>query len=198
MKLRDRTKEFRRVKASEILPNPANWRTHPKAQQDALRGILAEVGIADALLVRETDAGLQLIDGHLRDGSIPVTPESPPRPRYLYACTKVFLESLGEVYARQHGITVLAVRLGWCPRNAEHVAELTTTPRGHNSYLSPNDAGRFFVRAVEAALEPGFTILFVTSRPKNKPIFDLEPTKRLLGWEPLDTWPDGATEGIEP
>jgi len=66
MKLRDRIKELRRVKASEILPNPANWRTHPKAQQDAMRGILAEVGIADALLVRETPAGLQLIDGHLR------------------------------------------------------------------------------------------------------------------------------------
>jgi DNA modification methylase len=66
MKLRDRIKELRRVKASDILPNPANWRTHPKAQQDAMRGILAEVGIADALLVRETPAGLQLIDGHLR------------------------------------------------------------------------------------------------------------------------------------
>jgi hypothetical protein len=58
MKLRDRIKEFRRVKASEILPNPANRRTHPKAQQDALRGILAEVGVADTLLVRETEGGL--------------------------------------------------------------------------------------------------------------------------------------------
>jgi DNA modification methylase len=71
MKLRDRIKEFRRVKAADILPNPANWRTHPKAQQDALRGILAEVGIADALLVRETEAGLQLIDGHLRADTAP-------------------------------------------------------------------------------------------------------------------------------
>jgi DNA modification methylase len=66
MKLRDRIKELRRVRAGDILPNPANWRTHPKVQQDAMRGILAEVGIADALLVRETPAGLQLIDGHLR------------------------------------------------------------------------------------------------------------------------------------
>src|SRR5690349_6366904 len=66
MKLRDRIKELRRVRASDILPNPANWRTHPKAQQDAMRGIRAEVGIADALLVRETSAGLQIIDGHLR------------------------------------------------------------------------------------------------------------------------------------
>ena len=67
MKLRDRIKKLVRVQASELLPNPKNWRTHPKAQQDALRGILAEVGIADALLARELpDGSLMLIDGHLR------------------------------------------------------------------------------------------------------------------------------------
>lgn len=67
MKIRDRIKELRRVKAAELLPNPKNWRTHPKSQQDALKGILAEVGFADALLARELDDGsLMLIDGHLR------------------------------------------------------------------------------------------------------------------------------------
>lgn len=67
MKIRDRIKELRRVKAASLLPNPKNWRTHPKAQQDALKGILAEVGFADALLARELDDGsLMLIDGHLR------------------------------------------------------------------------------------------------------------------------------------
>ena len=46
MQIRDRIKELRRVPASELLPNPKNWRTHPVAQQDALRGVLAEVGYA--------------------------------------------------------------------------------------------------------------------------------------------------------
>lgn len=67
MKIRDRIKEFRRVPAGELQPNPSNWRLHPKAQQDALRGILAEVGYAGAVLARETpEGGLMLIDGHLR------------------------------------------------------------------------------------------------------------------------------------
>lgn len=66
MKLRDRIKELRRVPASELIPNPKNWRTHPEAQKNALLGVLAEVGIADAVLARETPAGLVLIDGHLR------------------------------------------------------------------------------------------------------------------------------------
>lgn len=78
MKIRDRIKEFRRVPASELIPNPKNWRTHPETQRDALRGVLAEVGMADAVLVRELeDGGLMLIDGHLRvettgDAMIPV------------------------------------------------------------------------------------------------------------------------------
>ena len=52
--IRDRIVDFRRVRASELLPNPRNWRTHPKAQRDALSGILAEIGYADALIARET------------------------------------------------------------------------------------------------------------------------------------------------
>ncbi len=57
MKIRDRIKELRRVKASELSPNPRNWRTHPEGQQDALRGILAEIGYADAILARELKDG---------------------------------------------------------------------------------------------------------------------------------------------
>jgi hypothetical protein len=77
MQIKDRIKELRRVPAAELLPNPKNWRTHPDSQANALRGMLADVGYANAVLARETPAGLQLIDGHLRaetsgDGIIPV------------------------------------------------------------------------------------------------------------------------------
>jgi DNA modification methylase len=78
IEIRDRIKELRRVRARDLIPNPKNWRRHPKAQADALRGLLAEVGYADALLVRElSDGQLMLIDGHLRaettpDSEVPV------------------------------------------------------------------------------------------------------------------------------
>ncbi len=72
MQIRDRIKELRRVKASLLRPHPQNWRIHPKTQQDALRGVLAEVGYADALLARELpDGTLELIDGHLRAETTP-------------------------------------------------------------------------------------------------------------------------------
>ena len=77
MRIRDRVVELRRVPAGSLLPNPKNWRRHPKAQADALRGLLSEIGYADALLARETPEGLMLIDGHLRaettpDAEVPV------------------------------------------------------------------------------------------------------------------------------
>lgn len=72
MLIRDRIKELRRVPASELLPNPRNWRTHPEAQRRALEGLFAEVGYADALVARELpDGSLELIDGHLRAETAP-------------------------------------------------------------------------------------------------------------------------------
>jgi len=65
--IRDRIRELRRVKASELVANPKNWRRHPKEQSAAMRGLLNEIGYAGALLARELpDGKLQLIDGHLR------------------------------------------------------------------------------------------------------------------------------------
>jgi hypothetical protein len=65
--IRDRIRELRRVKASDLLPNPKNWRRHPKEQSAAMRALLSEIGYAGALLARELpDGQLQLIDGHLR------------------------------------------------------------------------------------------------------------------------------------
>ena len=72
MKIRDRVRELRRVRGDELLPNPRNWRSHPPQQQKALRGVLSEVGYADALIVRELDDGrYELIDGHLRAETTP-------------------------------------------------------------------------------------------------------------------------------
>jgi DNA modification methylase len=71
MQIKDRVKELKRVRASDLIPNPKNWRTHPEEQQNALKGVLSEIGYADALLARETDEGLMLVDGHLRAETTP-------------------------------------------------------------------------------------------------------------------------------
>lgn len=66
-KIRHRIKERRWVKASELVPNPKNYRVHPEAQRDALRGVLTEIGDVDEVLARELpDGRLMTIDGHMR------------------------------------------------------------------------------------------------------------------------------------
>lgn len=74
---RDRIVGFRRVKAGELRANKSNWRLHPDSQRNALRGMLEEVGIVGAVIAREVDGGLELVDGHLRadiakDQEVPV------------------------------------------------------------------------------------------------------------------------------
>ena len=53
--IRDRIKEFRRVKESELMVYPKNWRIHPKAQGDVFKGIKDDIGYADALIAYDPE-----------------------------------------------------------------------------------------------------------------------------------------------
>lgn len=72
--IRDRVKEFRRVKGKDLVDNEGNWRRHPALQREAMSGILNEIGIAGALLAypsARNEGALTLIDGHLRKETDP-------------------------------------------------------------------------------------------------------------------------------
>lgn len=61
---RNRIVGYADVEPSQLLANPQNYRRHPKPQQDALSGVIDEVGYLDPVLVQHgTDL---VIDGHLR------------------------------------------------------------------------------------------------------------------------------------
>lgn len=48
----------------QLLANPANWRMHPREQQEALAGTLSEVGWVTHVLVNKKTG--HVVDGHLR------------------------------------------------------------------------------------------------------------------------------------
>ena len=48
----------------QLLANPRNWRIHPKAQQDALGGLLDKVGWVQDVIVNQRTG--HVVDGHLR------------------------------------------------------------------------------------------------------------------------------------
>lgn len=52
------------VDADQLLANPRNWRVHPKAQQDALEGVLREVGWVQRVIVNQRTGFV--VDGHAR------------------------------------------------------------------------------------------------------------------------------------
>jgi DNA modification methylase len=62
-----------------LIPNPANWRTHPREQHRALAGAMTEVGWVAQVLVNRTTG--HVVDGHLRvelaisrnEATVPVT-----------------------------------------------------------------------------------------------------------------------------
>lgn len=73
-KWRNRIVDSGTLRAADFLANEANWRIHPKQQQDGLSGALAEIGwIQNVVVNRRTsaewgrDQGVEtLVDGHLR------------------------------------------------------------------------------------------------------------------------------------
>jgi nucleoside-diphosphate-sugar epimerase len=127
-------------------------------------------------------------------GPLPIRADAPLTPRGWYAATKVFSEAAGLAYAETNGASVIAVRLGWCPRNRAHVEELAATDWGPDVYLSPGDAGRFFACSVEAVLNVRFAAVYACSRPAQVEVYDAAPARELLGYEPRDTWPQGSEE----
>jgi hypothetical protein len=104
----------------------------------------------------------------------------------------MFLEGAGRAFAEKYGISVIAVRLGWCPRTPEQVEEIAQTEWAQDVYLSPGDAGRFFDCTVNAPGDIRFALVYASSRPARRVVYDLGPARELLGYEPHDTWPQGV------
>ena len=105
-----------------------------------------------------------------------------------YGLTKLWAEKMGEMYARQYGLSVLVIRIAWLIRNQTEAMGMLRNPRPH-LYLSARDAGRFFVRAIEAR-DIDFAVVYAASKGAEI-AFDMEPARRVLGYVAHDTWPDG-------
>jgi len=91
-------------------------------------------------------------------------------------------------------MSVIAARLGWCPRNRAHAEELAATDWGPDVYLSTGDAGRFFALAAEAPADFRFAVVYACSRPLREVVYDPRPAKERVGYEPRDVWPEGIED----
>jgi nucleoside-diphosphate-sugar epimerase len=143
-------------------------------------------------------SSVQVVWGQQQAGPWTIRVTDPPSPRYWYAATKLFMEGAGKAYSQKHDISVVAVRLGWCPRSPDHALELVAFDGGEDLYLSPGDAGRFFACAVESTADIRFAVLYATSKPVRIPRLDLLAARDLIGYEPQDRWPEGSEDVFGP
>jgi uronate dehydrogenase len=128
-------------------------------------------------------------------GPWPIKADVQPTPRYWYAVAKVFLEAAGRAFFEKFGMSVIVARLGWCPRTKEQVEEITASDWAQDVYFSPGDAGRFFAMAALSSAPITYEVVYATSRPLRIEYMDLEPARRLIGWEPQESWPQGVSGG---
>ena len=106
--------------------------------------------------------------------------DSPIFPLNVYGATKCFGEALGRVYAHQHGLSCIMVRLS-SPRFDQGG---DWDPADSNDMISPRDTAQLFARCIEVA-EVDFAIVHGSSRHRNE-WMDIEETCRVLGYEPED------------
>ena len=134
----------------------------------------------------------------LKDGTAPTN---------HYALTKVFSETIGEMYARgvqprfpeagqptDNQMSVVITRLGWFIRNTGE-SETLVAAKAYGAYLSHDDACRYFVRVVESPTPVAgeSAVCYAQSAtPSGFPEpHDNTSAREVLGYEGQDVYPAG-------
>ena len=105
-----------------------------------------------------------------------MTPELPPRPVSVYACTKLFGEALGRYHADQNGLGVACLRLGWVA--VPDSPRFATDPSLPGVWCGPTDLARLITSAFRSELP--FAIVLAVSPPATARFDVANP----FGWEP--------------
>lgn len=109
-----------------------------------------------------------------------IRPDDPVNPANLYGVSKCFGEALGRMYARSHGLSVIAIRLG-------AVAVKRGDPPMRylkGSSISLHDVSRLIERCIDDT-RLGFAIVHGLSQNGCNRM-SLEETRELIGYEPAD------------
>ena len=123
----------------------------------------------------------------------PLPDDAPPRPTNLYGASKAFGEAVAATYAAA-GLSGIAIRIGaydapWFHERGDARAAM--------AYVSARDLNDLLMRCVETDDIAYAVVAGISDNARKR--FDLEQTRRLLGYAPRD---DGfrvlgieATEG---
>lgn len=129
-------------------------------------------------------------DGRLGEVRRPFPPLTTDmlRPDSYYGVSKAFGESLGSFFHDEYGISVICLRIGWVMTPDDP----SFSPAALSLWLSHRDAAQLIQKSIDAPPSVGFAVLNGESA-NSLSIWDIETTRRVLGYEPQD----GAGEDWE-
>jgi NAD+ dependent glucose-6-phosphate dehydrogenase len=122
-----------------------------------------------------------------RDEQWPVYGSMPPRPDSLYGVSKVFGETIGRYYHDEHGLDVIALRIGWSTDDYGAAEQELLQAM----WLSERDTVELFRCAVQTPVR--FGVYYATSDNPNRR-WDMTDTMVHLGYRPQDRWQEVAGE----
>lgn len=118
-----------------------------------------------------------------------VTKEMPTRPLNLYSSSKVWGESMGRIYADQHGLSCLCIRIGWV------VAEdAPPRPNSGDIWCSQRDIVELTKCCVDAPDTIRYDIFYGMSDNRYRWV-DLENACDAVGYVPQDRAEDHLKQG---
>lgn len=107
----------------------------------------------------------------------PIRHDQPTRPPNLYACSKVFGESLARMYADAYGLSGICLRIGWVLSGDEM--------RDRTVWCSQRDIVQLVELSINAPASLLFDIFFGQSDNQYN-LFDIQHAKDVLGYAPQD------------
>ncbi|MCX6353507.1 MAG: NAD(P)-dependent oxidoreductase [Candidatus Aureabacteria bacterium] len=127
-----------------------------------------------------------------REGKPLLTLHTPPAPDSLYGVSKLFGEDLGRYYAHRFGLRFVALRIGWTIREDDPSIKRGTPAEDYMRamFLSKRDCVTAFSRSLEVEMASGETVVAFAISNNSRRLFDLEETRKKLGFNPADNAED--------
>jgi hypothetical protein len=128
-----------------------------------------------------------------RFGTERLTTELPPKPVGFYGISKVVCERIARSFAAQHELSVICLRLGYRPLCDDQRVLKRCSKWSQEMWISDRD----FCQLVERAILAKDISFAIVNGESNNPgmRWDLEESRRLLGYVPKDGWTPVLTPG---
>lgn len=121
-----------------------------------------------------------------RFGTERLTTELPPRPVGFYGISKLVCERIARSFAAQPELSVICLRIGYCPPYDDQRALKRCSRWGQEMWISDGDFCQLVERSI---LAKDISFAIVNGESDNPGMrWDLEESRRLLGYVPKDGW----------